>query len=829
MPVKQSCIRILHGLANEAEDAKVAARDIGRSLDITTSYLFRRGVSFIRRLGPAGEELARQTEQVFRPAQRRFGEQTSTVNKALAGLTTAEREQAAKLADGIKIPNASAKVRAAGKVMKDRLDMDMRAAGAVGLTRSAGSAQLPISGSGRAFPTMLNRDGRRIVRLAAEKGGTNPRVKAFLERLVREGRYPDEATALGALQAFHDYQLRGTNAYFERIRFDFPPEFREWDPRVVLPETFRRNALTIEGVKRWGVDFEGLRPIFGEIRKQGGPKFGAKLSETSERFIQAQFGVSGLVPPWNADLANSLSNWETVSKLSGFFSPILQIGQRYVNTIDAPISAVLKANRDLPPVINAWLRGSDAVKREIERSGAISGFNALTEFARGDRTLGQRLTRTILTPFMAAARGNEYASALVARYALEADVAALARMTGNQSRLTAAMNMIRYGALDPKGVLKRRIARRGVDPDQLAKKWARGQKLTDDEFFTVMQKAVEDEQFALNMITEPVWWHTQPWLRLAWKFKTFGIRQTEFLVEHVVKEARYGNMAPALKIIAFGAIMGEVYHLSKDLLTGRDESVTSLLMNRDPSKRTQQEVAARVISNFVAQGGLGMIADLSFGIGQYVGGPALSTAQNAMELATHIVHDPAQAALAVRNMAEREIVVLPQAQKLIDQAQERLAAKDERARDYQYLRDAVREFRLAKESVGLRAQLKSKVLNAFQGPVSYETTEKTLRYRYAARAITGGDIEDATEYLGAIFEEAKTRGEIEDMARAARLSMQANAPLGQLNEDARKEFLGLLPPDRKARFTKLRNTWIRDYEKAITKAELAAKRGLRTR
>lgn len=830
MPVMNTCARAVRGVWSEVEDYLDSTARFLEGAKWIAKGFGQRGINFIRSMGPGGEELARQVEGVFRPAQRRAGKQTVAVEQALRGLSKADREAAAKVADGELARTAvSDKVAAAADVMRERLDADMNAANLVGMRRRLPDGQLaPIKGSGRAFPTRLNREGRKLVQLAYDAGKSNGRVAAFLERLVEEGRYPDVDTALQRLREYHDTRLRGTNHYFESVRFDFPEEYRVWDPHQVLPEQFRKNALVLEGVRRWGPEFDGVRPMLGRISRHG--RYGRKLAEVAEKFVQAHFGVAGLTYPWHSDVANALSSYETVSKLSGIFSPILQIGQRYVMTVDAPLWAQARVVREFPPILNNWMKSAQVIRDRVAETGAVSGFNPITELTAGDRTAGSKVVRALLSPFVAAAKGNEYTSALLAGYSIQHDVEALARVRGRDTALGKFVEILRNGALDPRGMLERRIENRGIDPAEALKAWSRGERVTPEQVIAVMQKATEEEQFVLNAMTEPIFWQTQPWLRLAYKFKPFGIRAMEYTYRHVVKEAMLGNPTPFLKMFVAAAVMGEVYHETRDLLKGEDRSVLSLLRQRDPSKRDASELAVRIAGNVVDQGMLGALSEMTWGLENYVGGPALATGRNVIELVGNLSADPRQAGVAAKAFLEDEVVLTRQVEALLTQSAERVNEDTARFRSYWRFQNAARQWADAGKNQSLGGAAAAGWQRVLHGPQEYQGTTRTLRFRYAARAITASDPEKAEDYLTSLFSsQAKDLRDLDALETAARASMRANAPLGRLNEKDRRSFLSLLSPDDRRAANRLRRDWINDYERAIRKARARARRTVRSR
>lgn len=825
-------------------DAAQGLFDSLREWSSNGTKLFRqatyRGVDVIRSFGPAGAELARQIEVVARPAFARTGRHTREVTQALRGLRRTDRELVGKLLDREitldAVPEASReRVQAAEEVLREVMDRDLNAFRFLGGTRSiAPGVRRPPTGSGRAMPTRPNREGQAVLRDAVNQRKSG-RLAATLEWMVDSGRFPDEDAAMAALVEYGEKEFRGVNHYLERVRNPLnplPPNLREWDPLAVLPRQIERNALLLEGMRRWGPNLEAAHALLGRMARESEP--GAM--EQSKRFLEGYFGYS-TAPPGMAGFLNPISNYETVSKLSGVFSPILNFGQRFTHTHRAPIRVQLQALKDLPPGAGRWLKSAEKIKAEIEQAGAISGMNPLTELS-AQRGASQRLSQMLLNPFIQVARGNEYMSAHVARLAIEADVGRLLEYREAASlgkimqrlKILAADPELGLFAAQPGAALERRILARGVDPDRAVQVMKDGGRLTDEQLTAVMQKATEDEQFRLNILTDPIWWKSNPALRLAFKFKTFGVRTTEFIWKSVAKEALLGNVGPLLKFMATSAIMGEIYHLSRDLLTGSDRSFTSAWVNREPSERDPEQLASRVASAIVAQGGIGLLADLNYGITGYVAGPAGSTVGNLARAAQHIILDPDQVGLAVRELVEEEVVLARQAGRVGAFADEAVESGSGRIFSYYRTRNAAyawQEARDAGEGFDLGEFLKESTLRAIRGPSSYELTERSLRYEYAARAVTAEDPDRASDYLQAILENAESRRDIPDLVGAIEQSMRRNAPLGNLSQEERTDFLRQLPRRERTRVRALRSSWLRDYGRALRTARRRAQRNMR--
>jgi len=820
MPVN-ACRRAVRKIVDDTVAYATGAFENLKGARTIFKRTFNRSQDFIRSLGPTGEVLADQVEEVGRRALVRNGVQWQQLRIAMKGLSLKERTQIAQFLNK-RTKNIDPALRPIADNVRKVLDRDMNAYAQLGGMRTMFNGQkVTPKGSGKPFPQVPNAQGEQVLRASAQRGLGHPKVAAAAQRMVAEGLYPDAKSAVAALQRYQRERVRAVNGYLQLSRVELPRDLVEWDPMSVLPGTIERNAFTLEGMRRWGPEFDGLSSMIRQL----GDESGADHARSVGDFLNAHFGVN---PAQRADarVAGAFSNFETVSKLSGMWSWLLNFGQQFTATARHPISVQLKALRDLPPIAQNFMRSSKAINEAIERTGAVSGRSTLTELTKQTK-VGKKISDVMLAPFTTVAKSNEARSAWVARLAIERDIKELIRLEGQSSTLGRVFDSFRSLAVDPKGATRRRIEDAGIDPAEAMSRFQKGGRLSPLELAAVMQRATENEQFALNMLTTPIWWTNQPWLRLAFKFKTFSVRQTGFIWKNAVREGMLGNFAPGLKIFAALAIMGEAYHLARDQVEDSDRSLTRKLQNTAPEERDAQLVAASILANIAAQGGLGIIADLEWGLADWAFGPAGGTISTIGTTLAHFNQDPKLGALAVKEALRDEIVPLRQAQDIITSLTEEHDSETARFRLYHRLRGAAFEWERGQEEGTLPGELTRRVDRMLQGTPSFPISSKTLRYEYAARAVTAGSVDDATEFLTDVLSAAESRDDLDKLFRGAQSSRRSRAPMGNLNEEQRTEFLRTLSPEMRRDAVRIRREWIRDYDKALKAARTTARRSLR--
>src|SRR5690606_23814267 len=134
-------------------------------------------------------------------------------------------------------------------------------------------------------------------------------------------------------------------------------------------------------------------------------------------------------------------------------------------------------------------------------------------------------------------------------------------------------------------------------------------------------------------------------------------------------------------------------------------------------------------------GGVGILADLLWGLEGWVLGPVGSTLSNAKRALIHTAHRPSQAPEALWDFVTREVSVSRQ----IGPLRRRLMG-EERFFQYRKWRDRAFEWREEKEAdtPGKKA---ARVVGDILGgrTQTFQPTWRMLPYSYAGRAIPGGD------------------------------------------------------------------------------------------
>lgn len=781
----------------------------------------KQGTAWMEGQGEAGAQMARDVRDLTFRVGKRVHNDAADLHAILKGVRRNERELIGKIINRRPVPELGETVperlQQKAQAIRSVLDRAMNEFGEVGGVRRnlEGRSLGAPKGSGKAFPQVPNEAGREFLKEATVHRGASPRVAALAERMVERGEAVDFEDAVDRIIQYANRGARGVTGYLESTRFELPEELVEWDPAKVLPSLLEKNWRTVEGFRQWGPNMKEAQTLMARMGHQAG----ADVQQQMERWFKQAFGVSGIQDSASAQLFGAVSNYETISKLGlSLFSVLRNAGQVLTNTADLPFLATAKAYRDLPPIAQAWIKSAKPLKEKLIRSGAVGGRTALSEME--NRAPLHHVTNTTLRPFMAQESMNHMRTALAARYALEHDLGELARLRGERGPMLRVWDAVRSLAVDPEGAVSRRLGRMGID-DATAKELLSGKRaLTDEEIAKVAWKLNNDRNFTSNLATDPIWWSTSPGQRLLWKFKRYGIEQVKYVWDAVAKEAAKGNLAPLVKFALSTMVVGETYHLARDLVLGEDKSAVS------GRNRGGAEIGRRLLKDIADGGGVGMMTDLLWGVGDYIGGPAVSTGKEALSALANVARRPnaRQAGMAVGKFLQDEVVVGKQADAAVQGIKRIMGDAGNQYFEAKKLRQRAYDFRDDAENPTVGAKAKSMAVRSLEGLTHFPGSDRTLSYHYAAKQIDVGDVDDAATYLADLVRGAKDREEKASIIEGMYRSADAQAPLGPLNREQEAAFYRSLSGSDRSEARKIDNTWRRNYNRAIRLAIQKARR-----
>lgn len=801
--------------------AKTVITDVPK----TAKFYAGRAAYFIEKnYGEPGKELANDVREISFQSARRFSQQWDDIHGLLRKLSRPEQVALMKIGQGRRgiDPALRKKLKSYNAKMLEIMDRDMNEAAKVGFKRLIGGKWRDIKGSGKWTPQVLNEEGHDVMNRLAHRGMADPKVARAAEIMVEEGLAKTPLEAKQAMIDWNNLRTRGRVGYFESTRTLLPKYMIEFDPEKVLVHVLQKNAAMIEGARVFGgpgeksVDFTKAKTLVEAI----GAQYGQTHAEALKKWIRVEFGLANDMPEFASDVINTINRYETFARL-GYRAPsaLRNLTQGNVNLFTAPFSAHIKALDIF--WLRPWRTEAIKLKKQIERSGAVVGQKELAEVERGP-SAEARPIGLAMWMFGKAETSNHRRAALIARFSAEKHINDLSRYIKG-GMLNRILTRIKYVSVNPEGYLRDMLKNRRFTKTLTDSEFNDMMKrpLTLDEVDRIMHRMSVDTQFIQNFATRPIPWRTNPFLRTVLKFKTFGIHQTRLIWTEAVKAALTGTFAPLLKYFLFSTLGGELWNIIRDLISGGDNSLLSTMKNR-PEKRNAQEVAKLLLNDFVDGAGPGILMDITWGIGNFVIGPAGQTFVNIKEWMANVPKHPVT---ATKLLIRGEIAVSRDIEGLMARLDKTFI--NENNKKFEYVRWRNRSFEWRKKAgkftegkTDFWALTGRAAKEMFIGRPIYE---KKLEYIYAAKQITFGDIDDAADYLTGRMKDLKKGGKTyTEIRKAIEGSMRANSPFGNIAQRDILTFLGQFNSTVRKEGLKLQADWIADYKKAIGKAFLYA-------
>jgi len=816
---------VLDSAINQGQRLARGAKNIQQAASF---YTGRAAAVLEKHYGDDGKQMARDTREIDFQAARRYAGQNKDLEKNLKSLSYKDRKNLTLmgLPEGKVDPKTKARLAEVEQKVRHIMDSDMHAAGAVGYKRWLVEGEWrDIQGSGKWAPHVLNKTGRQAIQELHQQGKGSPRIKAAIEQMVEEGKAQSEDEAYAKLLDWSQKRLRGTHGYFEMTRVPLPESWLELDAGKILPPLLHKNAYMIEAARIWGLDKPEIQaeqqkmPWAGgegeptiqftkaqALIKQIGLKYGSNHANALTKWLRTNFGLSNDLPDAVENTINAINHYLTITRLGlSIPSPIRNLTQGNVNLFSAPLSAHFGAINT--QAMKPWSHAAQKLYDDAYRAGAVLGRKEMTEtefLRKGREPISMKL-------FGASEESNHYRAALIAARSAEKHIVDLAtRREG--TALSKLLIHLKYASFRPETYLRDLLQNRtftnpitDAELDEVLKR-----PLTLDEVQRIMHRASVDTQFIQNLSTRPIPWKTSPWVRTGLKFKTFGIHQTRLVWEEAIKQALKGTFAPLLKYLLLATIGGEVYNIARDLIVGGDTSITSSMINR-PEKRTAADVAAMLVNDFIDGAGVGIITDLTWGIGSFLGGPIGQTVQNARKAGANWQHP----LLAARQFFRNELAAARQLDPLLSRADALFFNENNNYFAHRRWRDRAYDFKVKagyytgrKTGIGPRAA--RQVKEFFIGRPTYDIN---LPYKYAADQVTIGDINDAADYLAAHIKDNPQKS-FTDLRTSIDASMRAHAPFAGIADKDLPKFLSQFDAKTRAEGISVQQKWIEDYRTA---------------
>ena len=806
-----------------------------------------RATGVFRQLGQAGEQMADDYEAVGERMQRRVNTDNADIRETVyKGLNRAQREQVGRLANG-RIPPDSVppELRKRAENLRRILDRGLDEWAALGgRRRMPDGSSVPAKKGGKPYPQFLSREGRKALD-EARRGQVNPRLQEWAQRQVAEGRVLTEDAAIRHLVHMREQQSRGINPYLESTRVELPDAWIDWDGSNKLPALLEKNWAIVEGARQWGLASDGfsLQQLEAQIT-QIEAEHGRKTADQIRSFAQASFGRGSSASQQAQDISGAVRGFQFVSKIA--VSPLTimrNMTDRFAKGFAVgSLTTNLKATMKFPPFINQFTASGRKIMADAERAGAIFGHGSLTEGVEA----GSAVTKLISTPFTVSEKGNQAYMALVAKLQLEKDMFDYAKLNKRSNLGKIFQSVASFGNKN-QGALQARLERAGLSGEQLtrlesmdnealSREMINSEEMTPEIMATAMHRMVRDSTFPVMLSTKRLWWDNNPAMRVLTQFKVWPVEQTVFAYNHAVLEAvKHKNFAPMGRFMVATALAGELYNIIRDALFGKEESAVGKIIAKVKGQDiSNANIAWHFAKDFADGGGIGMFADMVYGVGNFAAGPAWATTKNFGSLVNDVKNAalenrPREIPAAFNKFINRESSAVRQANAMWARAENKFMGKANRLIPHTTWRERAYEFRADNESEGVRDEIKKGMTRFIFGFETFPAGDNTLSNQAIARQIVVGDINDAAALMTDRLEEAtdaKERSKIMTQFRSARSSY---SPLGPLSKRLQNQLLKAFPEEDQKQARALQLEWFKNYSKAMKMAFQEVKRERSTR
>lgn len=764
----------------------------------------------LKSIGVRGKQVSSDLDQIAQRAQKQINNSELDYREIFKGVSKENREKIAKFLNG-RIEKAPKWIQVRAEKLREVLDMMMTSARDVGIERRVGGKKVEIRGSGKAFPQVTNALGDKILKDAGRHGLSSPSVLEVAEEAVQLGLADSVEEYVVQLQRFREDQLRGVSSYLERTRVELPERFIEWDPDRVIESLLQRTWLTIEGTRQWGADKAGKSFPSLMVQIEGIRQESPDEAKLLEQYINAAFGKELLSSEAMRNISGTVRGYQFITKIS--VSPLTiarNMLDRFAKSAAmAPASVTLKTIVQYPPFINAFLKHSREYEEEIIRRGAVFSNTAIGEGYQP----GHLATKLIGKAFASSERGNQVFLALQKKNAIDYNL----RLLRTNPKVAAILDKRIGGILSPMEAIGRSprqaLSRlKDIGNDDLIKKLESVDSISPDLLDEVLYRTVKDTAFPVILSTKRAWWDNKPGARMLTQFKVWGTDQVGHIWNDVIVDTvKNRDPSKLVRWLVTMALMGELYNILRDFALGKDESLLKTLADKD--RKNVKDVSSAILKDIIDGGGVGILADIMYGLPNLIGGPTAQTLTNISDAVIKTVWSPSKLDDVVAQLAIKETPAFRQAQGILDKIDAQYQKKNI-TQDYFQVRRQSFDWAYEKKYPTKTDKAKKFFVGAIAGWTKNVPQERTLNYEMAIRQIMVGDTEDASEHMFFLLKSAKGDEELLSVEQGITSSINNASPLGKVAAKDMSEFFSGMSAEQRRTATSIQLIYDRNASEA---------------
>ncbi len=417
----------------------------------------------------------------------------------------------------------------------------------------------------------------RVIEGRIKQQIANAKFSNTTERAVEsmmESAGVDRYTAIVKLQKQSANQLFMPFGNLERNRVieDLPLDLYERDILKIMEKYIEGSSRRIAEAREFGASGEKALQLLDKIQQQS-PGEVANARRVIENMLRITERNTQVISPGLRKVQDAYINFRVGTAIGLGFAAVPNMAQTLISTFAQ--HGLIKTGRGFGTLLTKQGR------KTVRQSGATWLDAHRLAFGEEGRGAFRTFAKVTTAPFNAI---NSFNKALAAATSKEAIPIyhAQAQGTGKLAR-----------------VAKERLRKMGIDHTR---------PLTQRAILKGMNIFANSSQLQRMSLNEPLWFANQR-LKPFILFKSFGIKQANFIKDNILREAlpvRFGgqgNPLPTLRLLAGGLAGGAFVNFGKDQI--RD------FLAPDRKYEPKRDIFERAINNLAASGAAGVLSDLS--------------------------------------------------------------------------------------------------------------------------------------------------------------------------------------------------------------------------
>jgi hypothetical protein len=791
----------------------------------------------IATLGTAGKKHGEDIRKISAVSARNFARSRKFIRKQLEGLTKKERDLVGSIVYGRpqhydeSFPDIFPRYEQRADAILRELDRVRERAEAAGLSIA------DIESDGTVTPG-LNDKGVRFLQDIENKGKSSPMFLEWWAMEDVEDNFESSGAAIEALKDINQRRVDGDLSYVEDLQnLKLPTSYFDYDVTNTVP-MLQTTWQQIVAAETWGMLKDGRFKTVERRAKQIEKGYGKAAAQSYKDYVYAHFRQEG-VPEKQKKWAGYLKGAQYYTKLA--LSPITIIRNmtdRIAKGLGkGGIGANIKATMKYPPFINKFMKSARRLEQEFVDTGIVLGHTSLSEFTSnkmdmpGKKTLSDRAQRLVGWMFSESEKGNQTYIALVHKLQLEAHLETLLQEEGGTgpvntwldtvSDIFTEMPILR-NVLGTGRVIAAKTLKQQMTDAELDKALEMG-RINNTLIKEILHRTTVDSTFPITMASKRMWWDTNPLFQIPAQFKTYAADNIRFGYKEVALHAvKTGDYSVFIRYTLGILIAGELAAIFSDLWKDQEKSMLITTLNKDFDGLgdwiTDEDVRDAAFRSMRASGLMGIIADLGYGLGSFLGGPSGSSAENLIK-AVDMAVESKSPGRAAEWLVFEDASPPKQVRAMTDKIDRKWINKDNLTQDYSTWQFRSRSYKPQVKEVGPVARALGKTWDwtesVLLGPTDYKATPTTLPYKMIARQILVGDPEDAADIMIGLYKNADAK-DLPNVMQGIDASVRINSPFGDMPAKDLPLFLSKYPPEEAVVGIKTQEQWMKTYHEAKT-------------